>query len=135
MFSFLKLKSFRNWPIKGKITGVVLLANITALLITLAAFIAYDLATFKQNLARNLSVISSLVAENSSAAVGYEYEQDARDMLASLKANPDVIRAAFYDRRGRFFVGYPEDVPATEFPARPGELGAFFAMGFLVVFQ
>jgi PAS domain S-box-containing protein len=135
MASFFKIKPFKNWPIKSKVTGVVLFANITALAITVTAFIAYDLATFKQNLVRNLSVVSSLVAQNSSAALIYEYEKEAQESLNSLRANPDILSGAFYDRRGRLFVRYPETEPLSSFPARPGETGAVFQDKYLIVFQ
>jgi PAS domain S-box-containing protein len=134
MAFFFQTGPFKNWPIKSKVTGVVLFASVTALAITLIAFIAYDLATFKQNLARNQMVIASLVAQNNSANLVYEGQRDASDSLAAFKANPEIVAAAIYDRKGHLFARYPETDPISKFPAAPGEIGPSFKDGFLTVF-
>jgi PAS domain S-box-containing protein len=75
----------------------------------------YDLVTFRQSLGRNLETQAKIIAQNSTAALAYQNENDARDVLESLQAEPHIVMAALYDAHGNLFVKYPTNisVPAT----------------------
>ena len=77
---------FKNLPIKRKMMLVVMVTSITALVLTAASFITYDLVTFRQSLVRNLTLISTIVAENGTSALLFDDEELATRNLSEFKA-------------------------------------------------
>jgi len=90
---------FQNLPIKRKVMAVIMLTSIAVLLLTAAAFMFYDLITFRQTLIRNLDTTASIIADESTAALAYGDEKTAREILAPLRADPQIVRAG--DGRSR----------------------------------
>ena len=72
---------------------IILLTSGAVLLLTCAAFLAYEFLTFRQTTVRELSTLGKIIAANSTAALAFQNQDDARELLAALKS-----RAA---RRGR----------------------------------
>jgi PAS domain S-box-containing protein len=124
---------FKNLPIKRKMMLVVMVTSITALVLTAASFIIYDLVTFRQSLVRNLTSISTIVAENSTRALLLDGQELATRNLSELKVDRHVRLAALYDRHGKLYAQYPTNAPASEFPPSPGAKGAYFQDGKLIV--
>ena len=77
---------FKDFPIRRKLRAVILLTSGTVLLLTCIAFIAYELLTFRNAARENLSTLAEIMAENSTAALAFRNEEDARKILASLRA-------------------------------------------------
>jgi PAS domain S-box-containing protein len=124
---------FKNLPIKRKMMLVVMVTSITALVLTAASFITYDLVTFRQSLVRNLTSISTIVAENSTRALLLDGEGLATRNLAEFKVDRHVRLAALYDRDGKLYARYPTNAPASDFPPIPGDIGAYFHGNKLIV--
>src|SRR5215471_9263357 len=103
--------TFKSLPIKRKMMLVVMVTSITALVVTAASFIAYDLVTFRRSLVRNLTAISTIVAENSSRALRLDGEGLATRNLAELKVDRHVRLAALYDGHGKLCARYPTNAP------------------------
>ena len=112
---------------------VVMVTSITALVVTAASFITYDLVTFRRSLVRNLTTVSTIVAENSSRALLLDGAELATRNLAEFKVDRHVRIAALYDRHGKLYAQYPTNAPASDFPASPGAAGAYFEGNNLVV--
>src|SRR2546426_5260645 len=126
---------FGDVPIKRKLTSVIMLTSSIVLLLTCLAFVAYDLMTFRQAMTRNLATLAQVIAANSTAAVAFIHENEAREKLASLKAERHIVAAAIYDKEGKLFVKFPANEPAQTFPARPGADGPRFSEASLVFFE
>src|SRR5215467_12151245 len=124
---------FKNLPIKRKMMLVVMVTSITALVLTAASFIVYDLVTFRQSVVRNLTSISTIVAENSARALQLDGEQLATRNLSEFKVDRHVRLAALYDRHGKLYAQYPTNAPPSEFPPSPGQTGAYFQGNKLIV--
>src|SRR5437016_14666240 len=45
------------------------------------------------------------------------------------------MAAALYDTQGNIFVRYPTDMPITQFPPKPGQLGTHFGKGLIEIFD
>src|SRR5437867_10175716 len=125
----------RDRPIRRKLTTIILLTSGAVLLLTCAAFFAYELLTFPQTAVRNLSTLGDLIATNSTAALAFENQDDAQEILAALKAERHIVAAGLYDKEGRLFSKYPRDLPAGALPAAPGDDGYRFARSHLAGFQ
>jgi PAS domain S-box len=126
---------FKNLPIKRKMMLVVMVTSITALVLTAASFITYDLVTFRQSLVRNLTSISTIVAENSTSALLFEDEELATRNLSEFKVDRHVRHAALYDRHGKLYARYPTNAATSEFPPSPGARGAYFQERRIIVVQ
>jgi signal transduction histidine kinase len=123
---------FRDWPIKQKLTAIFLLISGLVLLLTSAAFVTYQVLTFRQITLKNLSTLGRIVAANSTASLAFANEADAREILSALRAEPHVVAAGLYDRDGRLFTKYPADLPRDALPPTPPADGYRFEGGHLV---
>jgi hypothetical protein len=115
--------------------AVIMLTSVAVLLLTVVAFTAYDLVTYRQNLVHRLAATAAIIADHSGPGLALRDEQDARATLTSLRADPGIAAAALYDKRGNLFVGYPAKAPASAFPPTPGNRGSWFEGGRLVLFE
>ena len=57
--------TLKDQPIRRKLTIVILLTSTAVLLLTCAAFVAYEVITFRRGLAENLTTLARIAAENS----------------------------------------------------------------------
>ena len=121
--------------IQGKVTIVILRASIAVLLVTVAAFMTYDLWTFRNAMVQNLVTQARTIADNSTAALAFRNENDAREVLNSVRADPHIVAAAIYDAQGVLFVKYLAPAADVEVPASPQGMGHQFGASRLTVFQ
>src|SRR5205085_6309993 len=128
--------AFQDLPIRRKVTAVIMLTTIIALLITAAAFMDYDAISYRAVLAHNLAIISSITADNSSGVLAFPNESEAQAILARLRVEPHIVAAALYNEQGQLFVHYPANRTIAEFPTRPSKTGLpLFVNGHLIIFQ
>jgi signal transduction histidine kinase/ActR/RegA family two-component response regulator len=88
--------------------NVLLLTSGAVMLTTCLAFGAYDFFTYRRQTLHNLATLGQAIAANSTAALAFENPDDAREVLAALKADPHVVAATLYTRVGTSFASYPE---------------------------
>ena len=124
----------RDWPIQRKLTAILLLISGLVLLLTSAAFVTYEVVTFRRTIQTHLATRSRILAANSTAALAFANEADATEMLAALKYDPHMVAAALYDRNGRVLATYPVGAGADLIPAAPQPDGYRFERGRLVGF-
>ncbi len=84
---------FQDITIKNKLTAIIMLTSVTALLIGLSAFITWEYFDTKENMLASLSTHAAIIADNTKAAVVYENADDAREILSALRAAPSIIHA------------------------------------------
>jgi PAS domain S-box-containing protein len=124
---------FRDLPIKRKVMSVIMLTSVTVVVLSVAAFMVYELLIFRQAIARNLAVTAAITADNSTAALAFRIQRDASETLAALRAEPHIEAAALYDDQGKLFVRYPERLPTNAFPQTPPPTGRRFEGGKLIL--
>src|SRR5881392_2079073 len=93
----------RNTPIKRKLTLFILLTTSFTLLFMGSALITYEVVTFRRTLAANMSVLAQIVGTNITAALAFEDERNARELLGALSAERQITAAAIYDARNEVF--------------------------------
>src|SRR5271170_6325155 len=89
-----------------RLTRMTVLVSATALVMACAAFVTYDLATFRQAIVRNLSVQAQVLGSNSVAALVFNDPNSAENTLGALRAAPNVVSASVYTGDGRPFAVY-----------------------------
>src|SRR5712692_5868612 len=127
--------AFKDTPIKRKLTALFLLTSGAVVLLTCAAYFAYEYLTFRQTTLGQLSTLGQVIAANSTAAVAFGNERDAGEILGALKAEPHIVAAGLYDRDGKLFSRYPANLSAGALPAAPERDGYRFDRSHLAGFQ
>src|ERR1700694_4962840 len=121
------LFSLRDLPIKRKLMVVILLTSSVALLLMGGALIVYERITFRNALAINMNVLARIIGSNSTAALAFYDQENAREILSALLAEKQIKAAAIYDRNGQIFASFPEGLAPNQLPSKPGSDGHKFA--------
>ena len=124
----------RNAPIRRKLMAIMLLTSGLVVLLTCAAFLGYELLTFRSTAVRDLSTVGKIVATNSTAALAFRNPEDAREVLTALRAEPSIVGAILYDADGQVFSVYPDSLAAAAFPLAPNSDGFRFEGAQLIGF-
>ena len=124
--------ALRDWPIKKKLTAILLLVSSLVLLLTSAAFVTYEVLAIRRTTLKNLSTLGRVIASNSTASLAFANEADAREILSALKAEPHVVAAGLYDKNGRLFSRYPAGLPLDALPPAPERDGYRFEEGYVI---
>jgi signal transduction histidine kinase/HAMP domain-containing protein len=80
-----------------------------ALLLAGASFLAYESATFPQSVAQNLSSLAVVIGNNSAAAIVFDDENAANEILAALRATPNVVSGYIYRKDRTVFARYARE--------------------------
>lgn len=102
---------------------VNLLTSGTVLLLTCAAFIAYEVFTLHKGMVQGYTTRAQIIAANSTAALAFQNEADAADVLGALKTDRAIMAACIYDGAGKVFAKFPTNAMSGLFPAWPGQSG------------
>ncbi len=122
--------------IRTKLTWIVLLTTTVALAVSFIALGIYDSFTAREKMARDLSMMAELVANNSTAALTFNDRGAAEEALAVFKANRRVLRAGTLDRDGRLFARHGISPPTTiDLPSNASVQETRFQDDRLLVFQ
>ncbi len=126
---------FRDMPIKRKLSLMVMVTSSGALLIASLVLVASEMITFKQELARNLIVLTSGIGYNSTAALFFNDPAAATETLSALRVEPHVMGGCLYAEDGTVFATYTRKGAKIDFPDKPGADGYLFERDCLVLFR
>src|ERR1700752_4306291 len=127
--------SLRNIPIKRKLMLVILLTSGFAILVMGSALIIYELGTFRRALTANIEVLAQIIGSNSTAALAFDDRENANEILRALAAENQIPAAAIYDRNGRLFASFPQNLAPNQLPPTPGADGHRFDRSHLMMVQ
>ncbi len=113
--------------IQGKLLRVILLINVAVLLFTCTVFFAYEYVTFRQGRLRELNALGKIIASNSTAALAFDDRTTAREILNALQAETRITAASLYDKNGKLFSHFPDDLAVTSLPSPPPADGFVFS--------
>ena len=122
-------------PIRRQLMSIILLTSGAVLLLTCAALFAYQYFTFRQAAVRSLTTLGKVIATNSTAALAFDNVDDAKGVLAALKAEPQIVAAALYDKNGALFAKYPDTLQDSALPRAVGADGYRFEGSRLIAYQ
>jgi two-component system sensor histidine kinase/response regulator len=132
----LPLRRFGTLSIRRKLTLVIALTSTIALLLASTGFVAYELISFREDVARETTTMAEVMGANSTAALTFGDQDVAGEVLAALRAERRILMACTYDARGRVFARYLRDTGSpSAFPERPRPPGRFFNPGSLEIFR
>jgi uncharacterized membrane protein affecting hemolysin expression len=83
--------------------GIMLLTSAAAIVLTCSALILYELVTTRDESLQQVATLARIVSANSTAALAFRDEQDAQEVLATLRTEPSIVAAVLYDEHGKPF--------------------------------
>jgi PAS domain S-box-containing protein len=125
-----------NYSIRRKITELVLITCAVAVLVACGVFAVYDILSSRAALARDLTTVAQITGSNSTAALSFDDEQPAGEILSSLSSKPHIVEACIYKRDGSVFAKYSNIASAADFlPPPVSPQGVRSVSGFMEVFR
>ena len=109
--------------IARRLTWMNMLVSAAALVLACAAFIGYDLVTFRLTIVRNLSTQAQIIGSNSASALLFNDPQAAETTLSALEAAPNILSAVIYMPDGQPLATYSRDRSGTISPPPPVNAG------------
>ncbi|HEX2163685.1 MAG TPA: ATP-binding protein [Thermoanaerobaculia bacterium] len=87
----------RPLRIRGKLLGLVMVATVTAVVLSAALLTVVEAVRLENRLERDVASLARIVADNVSAALAFEDDLAAHEILDSLAAKEHLVAACVYD--------------------------------------
>src|SRR5688572_26740376 len=113
------MTKFRDLPIRRQLFRLTLATSVTALLLTDAGFLLWDITRFRADASQELEAQAEIVAENSAAPLAFGDNRAAGETLAVLRLRPRVTMACLYTAATSLFATYHRDGQGECPPAPP----------------
>jgi signal transduction histidine kinase/CheY-like chemotaxis protein len=108
-----------NLPFTARLRGVMLCAAAAALAIAAVLDVAGELLLARHDLATQLLASATAVGESATGALTAADTSLARNVLGTLRADPNIRSATLYDSSGKIFLDLPLSVDASTPERRP----------------
>lgn len=103
------MKSLRNWPMRHKLTAIMLLTCGLSLLVACSFLLAYDRLNVREETIRRVHALAAVVGNNCSAAIEFAQPDAAKEILSSLRYETDIVSAKLSLPDGAVFAEYSRD--------------------------
>src|SRR5258706_6725885 len=105
--------------VREKLIWTSMLASMIVLVLASAAFLAYDLVSFRRRIPRVLDTTAQILGLNSAAALLFDDAPAAKDLLGALEADPRIVSASLYTEKRLLFARYVRDPALAWRPISP----------------
>ena len=127
---------FQNLSIGRKLTFIITVNTCVAILLAAAAFLTFDIYTFRHSKVRDLETLAQVVGSNSTAALTFGDASSGSEVLQALSAKEHILGGCVYGRNGQVFADYVRRASRGTFLCPPPESeSSRFERGRLVVFR
>ena len=110
--------------VRRKVMLLVLAITVSALALSGAALVIYDLQSFERQWSADLLTQAEVLGRASAPALSFGDRRTAEKDLSVMQVRPRVLAAALYARDGKLFASYSKpDAAAKPFPPSPGATG------------
>jgi len=96
----------KDMSLKRKIVIIAMVSTSLSLLAACLVLVLNEWITFPKVMERNLSGLARIVGDNSTAALSFNDDKTAREVLATLGSNPHILSAYLYDGKNRLVAQY-----------------------------
>jgi PAS domain S-box-containing protein len=100
------MRNLRDIPIRQKLVIIIMVTTTAALLLASLGIVLADSLLFRGYLRRDLSALTRIIADNSTAALAFNDPKSASETLAALRARPHVLGACIYRLDATILAGY-----------------------------
>lgn len=120
-------------PIQRKLRMAMLLTSGLGLLVACAVFLTVEYHGYRRNLVQTVVTLAQIMADNSTASLAFDDPVAARQTLAALEAEPQVVAAILYRNDGRVLARYTTE--PVDLPPYPAATGVRFENGKVMAVQ
>ncbi len=99
----------KNASIRTKLRWIHLLSTGTALAVISTLLIVHESVEFREQLIQNLQVQARITADNTTAALVFNDSNTVQEILAALRASPDILQAGVYSPDKTLFAAFAAD--------------------------
>ncbi len=110
------MKLFDTLSVRHKLIALMVAVSFVSLLIASIAFIKTDRMNTRQVVSDNLSIMASIIAANSTAAILFGDAAAAGETLSFLESRENIQAAAIYNATGELFATHTKAGLDLEFP-------------------
>jgi signal transduction histidine kinase/CheY-like chemotaxis protein len=122
--------------ISRKIMLLVLVTTASALLLSAAGLVVYDLRAYERQWTGDLNLQAEILARASAPALAFDDRKTAEKDLSLIRVRPEVLATAIYTEQGKLFATYvKQGEPPPTFPPRPEASGYHIERDEVVVFR
>ena len=107
------MKSLRDFPIQKKMLAMTLLICGAVLCVAVAALFIFQILNFRSNFERDTATVAVIIANNSTAAMAFNDNQAATEVVGALQAKPNIVAASLALPDGALFAHYGKVETAT----------------------
>ncbi len=107
--------TFRDFPFRRKLALLIMTASAFAVILACLGFAIYERENFRANTVNELTTLADTLGANTAASLAFDDQKTAREMLAALRAEHDVLGACLYDNQGKIFAEYRRAGLSPEF--------------------
>ena len=127
---------FRDLPIRRKLALLILTSSALAVILACVGFAIYERQNFRANTGNELRALADTLGANTAASLAFNDPKTAREMLAALRADHNVLGACLYDIHGTIFAEYRRAGLGREFvmPSLRND-GAYFERDSITLFR
>ncbi len=108
------MKSFADYSITKKLVALILATSLTALLLASMMQAINEGLAYRKSITENLTTVADVIASNSVAAVTFEDQVVANQVIASLKAEPSIVIGHIFGLDGNLIGMYQSAAPISE---------------------
>jgi signal transduction histidine kinase len=108
------MKFFWKLSLRRKLTAVIVLVSVSALLLACAGFIGFEYYATRKALVHDLTSLTDVLGFNSRAALRFQDKAAAETTLASMQAKPNIVAASLFTPDRKMFATWSRN------PAQPG---------------
>src|SRR2546422_138811 len=101
---------FKNLSLQRKLTAIIMLTSCIALLLACAAFVGYELFTFRSNLVSEMSTLADITGKRCTVALSFNapgMADEAEKTLADLSGDSRILAACIY-KDGKVWARFPK---------------------------
>lgn len=102
----LRLKKYGDWPVKKKLAFIVLFTSALLMAVMVGGVIVEKTFSYRAKSQNNSMVLATIIGENLTAALSFQDQVTAKEILFTLKAETDILEAVLYCRDGELFSRY-----------------------------
>ena len=116
----------RDLPLHRKLTAIIVVTTVAAILMASIATVAYEVYTFRSFMTSELETTAAVIGANGTAALRFNVPRDAEATLSSLQAKAHISSACFFTPEGELFAAYIAEDYEPAMPSMPLREGIEF---------
>jgi methyl-accepting chemotaxis protein len=105
----------RQTSIQNRLIRVILMTTGAVLILTYASYLIYEIISYREITKRNLTILSNVIAANSTASLAFDDAGDSREILSGLRAETNIDAACIFRANGEVFSFYPDSLSVDDF--------------------